>query len=361
MNTLRAWVRLLFSVLTLLLLTVFMLRIFSPGNPETAYIFQKLQWVQPRLDQVCAVLVAPVSWVLEKVNPFFPAAWKAWFPISPAGAFFSKVSQWALTLPGLMTTPAGKQLHAANYGLLFPGVVDWRLLLALPFWGFVESWLLKLLIYLEAWLYRLHVRQRDAQLLKGGSHLPMSGPFPMNEPGLRSADREDTQDFLTGLYSQSYFEYRLGQEMQVARMNQELLALLLIEIDDFQERVEANGPALGDFMLSRVAPVMQVHPPQGEAISCRYGDHQFGILLTAPSPQTAEQIAEWIREQVAQIQLEMAPQLRLSVSIGAYTVCFTPANGSQELTEATFIAKADAQKYIAQRKGKNQVSAAALL
>lgn len=368
-NLLRFWARWLFSVLTLVLLLTFMVRIFSPGNAETAYIFRAIQPIQPWLDQICAALVWPVGWALEKLEPFLPATWKAWFPISPAAAFFTNVSEWVLKIPGLAGTVAGKQMQAADYGALFPGVVDWRLLLALPVWGFAESLLFGLFIRMDAWTYRWGIRRRDAAFMKslrepghaGEAGLAQSSMLNPVNAEIGPVGGGDSQDFLTGLYSQSYLAYRLDREMQVARLNQGLLALLLIEIDDFQERVDANGPAIGDLMLTSVAPATQVKPPQGEAISCRYGDHQFVVLLTEPTQQTAEQLAEWIRGQVAQIHVEEAFQPGLGVSIGVYTVRFTPENGSQELTPAAFIAKADAQKYIAQRKGKNQISAAALI
>lgn len=368
MNTLRFWIRFLFTVLTFLLLVAFVLRILAPGNPETAILFQKIQFIQPWLDQACAWLVLPISYLLDWVNPHLPATWRAWFPISPAGPFFSLVSSWLLKIPGLANSPFGAQLQTANFSLWFPGVMDWRLLLALPIWGFVESLILKFLIYIEAGLYRFSLRQRDADMVKSlqqqvqaSSGMGQFRPVVTNvPPEANSAGASDSHDFLTGLYSQPYFEFRLGKEMEAARLSQSCMSLLLVGLDDFKEMVSAYGPAIGDSLLIRVAQISQVNPSQGEAISCRYGEHDIMLMLKDTSIEAAEQLADWLCAQIAAIAVAEVPGLQVSASIGAYTACFKPDNGSRELTEASFVDKADAQRYIAQRKGKNQVSTAAL-
>lgn len=166
MNTLRFLIRSAASLIALLLLIVFVIRVFAPGNADTAAIFKLLANVQPLLDTVTGWLVYPMQVALDWLTPYFPQWLKDWFPITQAAGAFHALGELILKIPNLASTELGKQLKAVEYGRVFPGVLDWRLWLAIGLWGLVESLLLKLVIRIEARLYRQRIRHRDAEMMR---------------------------------------------------------------------------------------------------------------------------------------------------------------------------------------------------
>ncbi|WP_373532061.1 hypothetical protein [Vampirovibrio sp.] len=167
MPVLRTLIRTAASVIAFLLLFAFILRIFAPGNADTRSLFQLISFIQPFLDASVAFFVFPVQWVLNWLTPYFPAGMSAWFPITQAAAFFEGLVVFVFSIPSLAATALGQQMLEAPYPTIFPGVLDWRLLMAIGFWGLIESLLLKVIISIEARTYRSHIRKRDADILAG--------------------------------------------------------------------------------------------------------------------------------------------------------------------------------------------------
>jgi diguanylate cyclase (GGDEF)-like protein len=366
-----------FTLVSLVLLLAFIIRIFAPGTNETAFVFQKLQVVQPVLNAIVGFLVTPITVVWGLLVGKWPKLQTVWFPIASAEQIAYTVVIWILKVPHMAESPPGRVLRNANLSTLFPGVIDWRLLLALPLWGKVEAILLRGIIHAEAFQYRQYLRRRDAAMLQS-----FQEPHVQKAP---SSAREDGKDLffremmkglqseisnfqgtvhldpLTRLFNRAYFNQRLTQEMMNAKDARKTLALLMIDIDDFKTINERYGQAIGNMVLAQVAQIVSdLLPSQGKAIAGRYGGEEIAILLTDTSIPVAEQMAEAICQSVSQIHLAEAPKVIITVSVGVYTVCFVPTNGSHELTEASFVAKADSQMYIAKRNGKNRVVSASL-
>lgn len=377
MNVLRTLIRMVFTLVPMVLLLAFIIRIFAPGTNETAFVFQKLQVVQPVLDTVVGFLILPVTFAWGWLIHWWPKLQTSWFPMASAEHVAYMVVRLILKLPHMAESPPGRALRNANLNLLFPGVVDWRLLLALPVWGKVEDLLLKAIIHVEAFQYRHYLRRRDAAMMQSfreqnvqqaPSKASAQGKnllFTEMVKGLQSeiSDFQGSMnlDPLTRLLNRSYFNQRLSREMAEAKAVQKTLALLMIDIDDFKTLNERYGEAVGNMVLAQVAQVASdILPSQGKAVACRYGGEEFAVLLTDTSVSMAGQVAEAICQGMSQIRLAEAPKAMVTVSIGVYTVCFVPTNGSHELTEESFVNKADAQMYIAKRSGKNRVVSAAL-
>jgi hypothetical protein len=166
MPVLRILIRAVASVIAFLLVFVFVVRVFAPGNADTQAIFRLIGLVQPFLDAGAAFLVFPVQLPLDWLSPYLSAGIKLWFPLTQAAPFFEALVEFVVgTIPGLAAMQVGRKLLDASYPTIFPGVFDWRLVMAIAFWGFVESLLLKGVILIEARLYRSRIRQRDADIL----------------------------------------------------------------------------------------------------------------------------------------------------------------------------------------------------
>lgn len=166
MNMLRFLIHQIFSVVAFWLLLVFFIRIFSPGNADTEVVFRFIAPALPILDNGASLLTLPIQVVLDWVLPYLPAAWLNGFPAAEAAGFFGAIGNFILNLGNLAATDFGRSLAAIHYKTIFPGILDWRMPLTIWFWGWIESLLLQLVIRLEAFMYRQHIRHRDADILQ---------------------------------------------------------------------------------------------------------------------------------------------------------------------------------------------------
>ena len=162
---------------------------------------------------------------------------------------------------------------------------------------------------------------------------------------LDEATRAATVDPVTGLFNRRYFETRIEAEVQRARRQQQDLALLMVDIDDFKRINDTFGHLEGDRALRDVADLLR----RGVRIfdvCARYGGEEFAIVMPGATRQMAVQVAERIRQGVHD-RSRIAP-LPMTLSIG---VGFLGPEQSQE----DLIAAADRALIAAKRAGKNIV------
>jgi two-component system, cell cycle response regulator len=162
---------------------------------------------------------------------------------------------------------------------------------------------------------------------------------------LDQATRVATVDPVTGLFNRRYFETRLQAEVQRARRQQQDLALLMVDIDDFKRINDTFGHLEGDRALRDVADLLR----RGVRIfdvCARYGGEEFAIVMPGATRQMAVQVAERIRQGMHD-RSRVAP-LPMTLSIG---VGFLGPDQSQE----DLIASADRALISAKRAGKNIV------
>jgi len=167
------WLRLLFTGVALCLALEFMLRIFAPGNADTAWLFRMIHPVQPWLDTACYYLTQPVDKLgslMQTYTPWLlhwiPATIKSMFPIMPAAVAAKNTAQWLLLFPHEPQGRFAQDIHSAPYGLLFPGVVDWRLMFALPLWNWAESIASGAICWVETQFYRQGLKHQDKQKVR---------------------------------------------------------------------------------------------------------------------------------------------------------------------------------------------------
>jgi diguanylate cyclase (GGDEF)-like protein len=162
---------------------------------------------------------------------------------------------------------------------------------------------------------------------------------------LNELTRSAAVDPVTGLFNRRYFETRIQAEVQRARRQQQDLALLMVDIDDFKRINDTFGHLEGDRALRDVADLLR----RGVRIfdvCARYGGEEFAIVMPGATRQMAVQIAERIRQ--AMDDRSRRTPLPMTISIG---VGFLGPDQSQE----DLIASADRALMAAKRAGKNVV------
>lgn len=161
-------------------------------------------------------------------------------------------------------------------------------------------------------------------------------------------ERAAHHDALTGLLNRRQF-YQMtdaGRTPHLA-MAQDY-SLLLIDTDRFKYINDLYGHLKGDEVLCVLARTLESHARNGDLIF-RWGGEEFVLLLPRTPLETALEVAETIRANVAKVSIPGLP--RFTVSIG---VAHHEANENID----TLFKRVDDALYRAKNDGRNRVLAA---
>ena len=154
-----------------------------------------------------------------------------------------------------------------------------------------------------------------------------------------------TVDAVTGLFNRRYFEDRLEAEVQRARRQQQDLALLMIDIDDFKRINDTWGHLEGDRALRDVADLLRGGVRIFD-VCARFGGEEFVIIMPGATAQVAMHVAERIRRQVEQHAARDRLPITVSVGVGMLDA---------DATTDELISAADRALIAAKTAGKNLV------
>ena len=158
-------------------------------------------------------------------------------------------------------------------------------------------------------------------------------------------------DGLTGLANRRYFDEFLQREWLRARRNQECLALIMIDVDEFKSYNDYYGHLQGDDCLRRIGAALVQTVKRSSDLVARYGGEEFAVVLPATSEKGALELAVQIQQAVASacIRHERSHNGEvITVSMGIAT--FTPQGDD---TYRELVAVADQALYQAKRQGRN--------
>ena len=158
------------------------------------------------------------------------------------------------------------------------------------------------------------------------------------------------EDPLTGIANRRQWDITMQREWEWARRTQNPLAVLMIDVDDFKAYNDHFGHTKGDECLQQVARVLREAERRSTNLVARYGGEEFVILLCAPQPGEAEQLAERIHDGLTRLKLPH-PASRvadfITVSIGFSYLVPSLDEAWQSLTE-----QADQALYHAKSQGR---------
>lgn len=183
-----------------------------------------------------------------------------------------------------------------------------------------------------------------------------------NASEYESTKKKGEVDELTGLYNYRYFEAYLYDKLELAKLEQSQLSLIILDIDHFKQFNDRYGHLAGNHILKSLALLLKDEIREGGLVS-RYGGEEFTILLPDTTLQMAYQIAEGVRHRIEQTSLKvnfdlqekeslgLKDKVNITVSIG---VASFPENAEDPLS---LVRHADRAMYIgAKRKGRNKVA-----
>lgn len=155
-------------------------------------------------------------------------------------------------------------------------------------------------------------------------------------------------DALTGLANRVRFQQRLDQALESVRDQQQLGAVLYIDLDGFKAINDRNGHTVGDSLLQMVARRLEGCVRSTDTVA-RFGGDEFGIVLAnLHSREDCESVALKVLQVLGKPFDLGGSEVRISASVGAALFPLHGENGQQLLKYA------DQAMYAAKHAGKNR-------
>ena len=165
------------------------------------------------------------------------------------------------------------------------------------------------------------------------------------------AKQEAISDGLTGLMNRRGFDVALKQSLESASAHEDT-CLIIGDIDFFKRVNDTYGHLFGDKVIQAVARIMKA-VSGNRYTAARYGGEEFVLLLPHTSLETAREVAENIRQHVANISIKnnVTSKLISNVTISLGVTAYQPGE-----TSDSFLNRADQALYTSKAQGRNQVT-----
>ncbi|HEY7885260.1 MAG TPA: diguanylate cyclase, partial [Cellvibrionaceae bacterium] len=157
-------------------------------------------------------------------------------------------------------------------------------------------------------------------------------------------------DPLTDLPNRTLFMDRLNRALEQARRQQEQLALMFIDLDDFKMINDIHGHHVGDALLRNIARHFS-SCLRGSDTAARFGGDEFVVLIhPVLTPKDAIVVAEKLQTAfTSPMQMdELSVSITASIGIALYPDHGTTAEG--------LINTADATMYYTKQQGRNSIT-----
>jgi len=161
------------------------------------------------------------------------------------------------------------------------------------------------------------------------------------------------RDGLTGLYNRRSFDRKLDDEWKRCSENKKELSLIIMDIDFFKRYNDDYGHLEGDDCLKEIAKQIKNSLERSTDLLARWGGEEFIVILPETDIDSAEKIANEIREAVENLKIEHKSSNisnYITASLGVSTII-----PDESVTKKEFIKLADCALYEAKNRGRNCV------
>lgn len=199
-------------------------------------------------------------------------------------------------------------------------------------------------------LARMGVRLED--LLPDSRRVLSTCPFRM-DVRYQGALEDIRHDAVTGALSHSAFRERLEEEVSRATRHDTRIAVLLVNLDAYEEKIEEHGRAAEKALMGELGQIVDSSTRDTDVLG-RIGSDTIGVVLIDPTPEGAAKVADKVRSRVEEsaTELDGTTLEGLTVSIG---LAYQRGESRAGLTAEDLFAEADASLYIARAQGGNRV------
>ena len=158
-----------------------------------------------------------------------------------------------------------------------------------------------------------------------------------------------TKDDMTKLFNRRHFLELAHRELSQLQRTKSMGAVLMIDIDHFKNVNDNYGHAAGDKAIINVANILKDNLREYDIVG-RVGGEEFAMFLPNSEIDIATQIAERIRDKVADLStLFQQNSIKLTISVGL------TAKQKNENSLDSMLQRADKALYQAKNSGRNTV------
>ncbi len=168
----------------------------------------------------------------------------------------------------------------------------------------------------------------------------------------RQLQEQINRDSLTGAANRRRFNGFIHEAFQEAATKSGALSVLFVDADRFKSVNDTHGHMVGDKVLVTLAATLMEHCP-GQGLVARYGGEEFAIVVPGVSRPEAAQLAERIRQAIAETPVDADDDLTLQVTV-SMGVATQDAHGAFSSPEQ-LVQAADKAVYAAKAAGRNCV------
>ncbi|WP_157956616.1 GGDEF domain-containing protein [Dyella sp. C11] len=164
-------------------------------------------------------------------------------------------------------------------------------------------------------------------------------------------------DTLTGLLNRRSFESRAKMLLSDKRGDEQVIALMMLDIDFFKRGNDTYGHESGDKALVMLATLCR-QTVRTEDVVARFGGEEFVILLRVRAASQALAIAEHLRQRLHEETVTSTDGrvFNVTVSVG---IAYAKRTGSAILDTEQLLREADALLYRAKENGRDRIETAA--
>ncbi|MCC5873528.1 MAG: GGDEF domain-containing protein [Gammaproteobacteria bacterium] len=160
------------------------------------------------------------------------------------------------------------------------------------------------------------------------------------------------RDHLTRSLNRRHFYDVAEAELQRAQRYHAPMSLLLLDLDDFKGINDRHGHACGDAALCQLVDLIQGRLRNSDILA-RIGGEEFVVLLPETEPESARQLAERLRQAIADQPFEHGEiRVTLTASWGVATA------HTEDRDIDSLLDRADRALYAAKDSGRNRVCVA---
>jgi diguanylate cyclase (GGDEF)-like protein len=154
-------------------------------------------------------------------------------------------------------------------------------------------------------------------------------------------------DPLTGIANRRYLDQRLEHEVQRNHRYGDFFSIIMTDLDHFKQINDKYGHNTGDAVLVQFAKILNDNVRASDFVA-RFGGEEFVILLPDTDKKGAVELAERIRQDIAE-QAFQDVQQSVTASFGVTTVVHAQ-NG------VAVLKKVDEALYSSKAQGRNRVT-----
>ncbi|MHA7777538.1 GGDEF domain-containing protein [Roseibium sp. M-1] len=191
----------------------------------------------------------------------------------------------------------------------------------------------------------------DIHLMCALVFISLSGAFALALSFELVADRNREaarRDPLTGAFNRREFQSRLEDILKAAPKAD--FGLVHFDLDHFKQVNDRFGHVAGDEALVKVCTEVKAHLRQADCFA-RLGGEEFAVLLPCISRDNAFKVADRLRECIAGLKFEFAPEgFSLTASAGVYH------GDGNHLASTELLQRVDKSLYRSKEAGRNRIS-----